>query len=518
MKAYRLIAVIATGLVASVTLADFPQWRGPSGNGVVDEAFSRWDKDKGPEKLWTSPEIPGDGDGGFASPVCVDGKVFLFVNDKYKIPFEHRKLDGRGFDKLGGQILDLSDQAIRQIEAIRTSEQLDQLDRKQRDEYIEKKLAAIFPKPDEQKKQIKVAQRRIQAGSKAIELAELKALKEIVGRKFDSQAALEEWLKTARISQETQRAAFKQIPTASDAAKDRILCLDGRTGKTLWEKQYEGRHRGWATSSTPAVADGKLYVGGSGGKLYCLQASDGKELWVTDAGGAEINSSPVLLGGRVFIQAGRLMAFDVGDGRKLYQIDEAKNRNTSPVVWKTDEADYILTNAGGKLFCIKPENGAVLWTAPGGGTSSPAVSGDHCAIVTNNKAEGLIAYKLSPDRAEVLWKSDATQDRGASAVIHDGFVYAVTKSDAVCVHLASGQVAWKVRARGDGFSSPLIADGKIVAITGRNVTIFDGSPKQGGKQLAGARLLPLRCTSPAMADGKLLLRTKTNLVCYKLPE
>jgi outer membrane protein assembly factor BamB len=515
MRSVYLQVLLVLCAAAATAQADFPQWRGPDRNGVADAEFSaEWNRP--PEPLWTSDQIPGDSDGGFASVSVAGDKVYVFVNDKYGIAFAHRKLDRRTFDRLGGKILDLPGETLKAVEAIRTSEKLGELSGKQRNEYVDQQVEKIFADVADSKKLARAARDRLRRGGKATPLAELKSLQEIVNRRFETQAKLEAWLDAQEISEQTQKELLKRIETEKKAAKDRIVCLDAATGKRIWQKEYQGRHRGWATSSTPCIQDRKLYVGGSGGNVYCLDAETGKEIWLADTGDVEINSSPAVIDGKVFIQANRLLALDAGDGKILYEIKEARGRDASPVAWESNGDSYVLTNASGKLFCVAPADGRVLWTAPAGGRSSPTVLGETCAILTDKKDKGLIAYKLTPQRAEKLWSVEGIRDRGASCVLHDGFAYAFTKSEGICVQISSGKTAWKGRVRGGEFSSPVVADGKILALLGRNVEIYKASPVGGMQKLAGARINPLRCTSPAVADGKLFVRTKNNIVCYPL--
>lgn len=65
-------------------------------------------------------------------------------------------------------------------------------------------------------------------------------------------------------------------------------------------------------NSSPAVADGVVYVGASDGVLYALSLADGTELGRHDLG-APIASSPLIHGGRLYVAAydGNLYAFDL---------------------------------------------------------------------------------------------------------------------------------------------------------------------------------------------------------------
>ena len=53
-----------------------------------------------------------------------------------------------------------------------------------------------------------------------------------------------------------------------------VYCLDGKTGKELWNYPTAGR-----ILSAPTFWEGKLYVGSGDGRVYCLDAADGSLAW-----------------------------------------------------------------------------------------------------------------------------------------------------------------------------------------------------------------------------------------------
>ena len=81
MQKLKLLAagmIIAGGLCARAE--EWPQWRGPQGDGISRETglLTTWPAE-GPTKLWTVPTARGH-----ASPIAVDGKVYLFTYDDEK--------------------------------------------------------------------------------------------------------------------------------------------------------------------------------------------------------------------------------------------------------------------------------------------------------------------------------------------------------------------------------------------------------------------------------------------------
>ena len=67
--------------------------------------------------------------------------------------------------------------------------------------------------------------------------------------------------------------------------EERVLCLDGESGKILWKHSYPRKYTISYPSGprcTPTVVDGKVYALGAEGNLWCLSAQSGSVLWSKD--------------------------------------------------------------------------------------------------------------------------------------------------------------------------------------------------------------------------------------------
>jgi hypothetical protein len=155
---------------------------------------------------------------------------------------------------------------------------------------------------------------------------------------------------------------------------------------------------------------------------------------------------------------------------------------------------------------------------PGGGYSTASVEGDHMAILSSRAEVGLSIFKLSTTAAEKIGKAEMT-DRGASPIVHNGYVYAVGRSGAtraVCVDINTGAVKWDEKLPvSSELSSPIFADGKIIAVVGSEIFLISASPEKYSL-LGRANLNIMANTSPALADGKLYLRVNDGIACYDL--
>src|SRR6266496_4493169 len=65
----------------------------------------------------------------------------------------------------------------------------------------------------------------------------------------------------------------------------KLVALDAKTGKLLWEKQIADPDKGYSETMAPAVVDGKVLIGTNGGEygirgfVKAFDANDGKLLW-----------------------------------------------------------------------------------------------------------------------------------------------------------------------------------------------------------------------------------------------
>jgi outer membrane protein assembly factor BamB len=219
-----------------------------------------------------------------------------------------------------------------------------------------------------------------------------------------------------------------------------------------------------------------------------------------------------------------LTALDADTGAVAWTQPDVKGRENSAVAWRpagatgAGGAAYLLCNSKprGEVACVGLADGKVRWTVPGGGPSTVAVAGDRMVVLPEKPDIGLLAYRITPDRAEKAWAVPRLADRGASPIIHGGHVYVVAGDRTVCVEVETGELAWEGRPGKGDISSPVLAGGKlIVPLTGGRVAMVPARPD--AFTLAARARVPLApCTSPAVAGGKLYVRTNDGAACFDL--
>jgi outer membrane protein assembly factor BamB len=160
------------------------------------------------------------------------------------------------------------------------------------------------------------------------------------------------------------------------------LCLDRKTGKTLWNKELFAEvpntsiHVKNSYASETPVTDGeRLYVLFGQIGLFCLDL-DGKVLWhqrfephkTINGWGTSI--SPVLHGDRVFVVSDNeekswVAAFDKKTGKEIWRVDRDEPTNfATPYVWKNPTRTELVV-PGRKQVRSYDLDGKLLWSFKG---------------------------------------------------------------------------------------------------------------------------------------------------------
>ena len=518
-RAASVLAILAV-LCGPAAGGDWPGWRGPSRNGIVADSPPLIEAmpEGGPTKLWESEPLHPAGTGGYGSPVVVDGRVYVFADWGYSIPKDDRivtqnDLNGHGY------VPDMPTELSAKVEAARTSEERKVLDRRAVEPWVNEWLKANVP--EEQKKFRGAAQARLRAGPNAVPLDVLAKMATVVDKVFPNEDALNAWFKENGIDDATRKEATKWVRTANPASRDFLLCLDAKTGKTLWKTEVPARDgQTHGDSSTPAVANGRVFAITASSTVVCLDATSGAVVW-KKAPFAQVSNphSSVLVADGVLVasSARGTVGLDAATGELLWEAKALGTDNASPAAWKTDGGTRVIINSR-KLACVDAKTGKVIWDALGGGSATPAVVGDHLACVFRQK---LVAYRLSAESAEKLWEIEFKDDYASPLILGD-HVYAVgapnskKQGRAVCVELKTGKIAWEGAVEGGPTcSSPVAADGKLVAFAPGHLVLIKAATDKY-TELGRAKIGGEGWTSPTVADGRLYCRIGSKVVCYDL--
>lgn len=515
MKHTAFAAAIVT-LTSTAFAGDWNQWRGPDRNGVsqdtspIAETFPA----EGLKKVWESDFIPSNEYGGHGSPVVSGERVFLSVVWHERVTSETREIDTEVMQTLNHR--GTSPELAKKLEETRLN--LPKLRGEKFDEWINQWRKDNL----NEKEEINIGSwvtSRFKAGKNAIDLQWLDKMSGRQGKPFESAAAYSKWLDDEGFPPDVKEKMIAVVPNTVKVAQDVILCLDLATGKQIWKYAKPGKPSGRQSSSTCAVVDGKVY-GALSSELICVNETDGKLVWTAPLSIKGPAASPLVVGDRVYMAAGVACAFSKADGKLLWEQKQAKGNVASPTWWAPSSGKpVVVINGNNALYGLNPDNGELLWTAEGGSQSTPVTSGDWLVLYSGTDGVGLRGYKMQADgKPKTMWSHFwVTRRYTGSPIIHEGNVYHCCGEKHQCIDLETGKEKWVVNEINSTITSPLLADGKLLVYenNGTHVRMVKAT-NAAYEQLGRAKTDAMGCSSPAIANGKLIVRQKDKLVCFDL--
>ncbi|KAM9831351.1 beta-alanine-activating enzyme [Neosynchiropus ocellatus] len=303
----------------------------------------------------------------------------------------------------------------------------------------------------------------------------------------------------------------------------RLQALELESGSLLWERVLSGRIE---ASAAVSLCGRWVIVGCYDGGVHFLSADSGETEWTFEVKDA-VKSSAVVdpLTGLVIVGShdGCVYALDVEVHRCVWRHQCAAGAVfSSPAVQASSRRLYVAT-LGGRLLCLNPSNGEVVWSYSGGSPffSSPNCSSGHVIVgsVDGNiscfsetgkqlwqhltKAPVFSSPSVTPDRSFVLCGS------------HDGLLHCLSPSD--------GSHVWSFQTSGTVYSSPFVFEGSTAGRSGTLVCVAstDGTlyvlDCEDGRMLTSHRLPGELFSSPVVYDGHVVIGCRNDYVyCLKL--
>lgn len=362
-------------------------------------------------------------------------------------------------------------------------------------------------------------------------------------------------------------------------ADDVVLCVDAKTGQTLWKAVFpvKGVNRGSFHKNgfmgTPAVSQGRVFVLGTSGRVYALDAATGAALWESGIGprqrqqqvlndhcvasgvpyapNRDFNHSPLVAGGvvvlsdelRVKDNAGfryeggdGLVGLDAATGRLLWHVtDCVDGRANHSTLWRHAGRTLVLAASRRGIVCIDPESGDLLWETPGGSNEmgTLAVDGDVliCHAPGDEGSRGVSGFALSLTGAKPIWThAGASHGRVVSGfAAHRGrfFFVSANAKKLFAVDPATGRVlaeaAHETGTNGEHDNAFVVAHGDwVITSNGRGYEAFRVYRFVDDRLIfAGLIDQPVMggyCATvqPAVVDGRMFARLTTRLVCLDL--
>ncbi|NNJ27662.1 PQQ-binding-like beta-propeller repeat protein [Alienimonas chondri] len=432
---WSFAAILFGGLFASANAGDWPQFRGPEGNGVVPGPAlpTEWDGATGKNVRWRV-DVPGE---GWSQPILVGDRLFLTA----AVPVGETDAPPLGQERGGGSYDGPSGATYRYEVRCLNAET---------GETLWTRVARTGPPPLERHR-------------------------------------------TNTYATETPVADGDRLYALFGMTGLYAFTLEG---EPVWAKEIEARpmRAGWGTASSPALHDGTLFLqtdSEGASDLRALDAATGEELWRVERDGEPSSyGSPAIWehDGGAQVVAGGLIArgYDPATGEELWRLDMAKGRSSatpSPVGdvlligteyrdrgGENDGGGYlaaIKADARGDLGSVESPRDGVRWAEERAGIqmASPAVAGGRVFLF---ERRGGIAHALdlATGEQQTRVRVPASAPFWASPLVSGGRVYALDETGTTHVVDPSGptdQLNVVVRNETPGlfWASPAAADGRL---------------------------------------------------------
>jgi outer membrane protein assembly factor BamB len=271
---------------------------------------------------------------------------------------------------------------------------------------------------------------------------------------------------------------------------DGVHALNATTGATVWTAIT-----GVNVSSSPAVANGIVYVGSRDNNVYALNATTGATIW-TATTSDWVDSSPAVANGIVYVGSfdGKVYALNATTGARVWTASANAPVFSSPAV--ANGIVYV-GSEDHNVYALNATTGATVWTAPTGDNvvSSPAVAN---GIVYVGSVDRNV-YALNAKTGARVWTTQTGADVQSSPAVANGIVYVGSYDGKVyALSATTGATVWTT-STGNVLSSPAVANG-IVYVGSWDDKVYALNATTGATVWT-ATTGSIVLSSPAVANG-----------------
>jgi len=263
--------------------------------------------------------------------------------------------------------------------------------------------------------------------------------------------------------------------------------------------------------SSPAVANGKVYIGSDDLKVYCLNAETGEWIWDYTTGN-NVRSSPAVADGKVYIGSWdyKVYCFDANTGVEIWNYTTDSWVISSPAI--ADGKVYI-GSYDGKIYCLNANSGIQLWnyTTNDQVLSSPAIVNGKVYIGSDDSN----IYCLNATTGGKIWNysyAAGYRVRTSPAVINDR-LYACVGGQIFCLNANNGSFYWSFNIGTAIDCSPAVAYGKVYFCSSDWGKVYCLNATTGMKIWNYTINSLTDWSSPAVADGKVYIGSESKMYC-----
>lgn len=341
-----------------------------------------------------------------------------------------------------------------------------------------------------------------------------------------------------------------------EAEKRMLLCLDRKSGKTLWERQVvesklETKHRlNSRASCTPATDGEKVYVcflqvDGStipapnvgtprpitpGEIIVAAYDLDGNEKWKANVGkfisAHGFSSNPVLYEDLVIVNGdhdgdGYIVALDKSNGEERWRVrrDHGIRSYVTPIIRDVNGRTQMVLSGSQSVASYDPLTGKRHWFMEGPTeqfVASMVFDGDLFFLTCGFPEHHIVAIRPDGEGtiedSKIAWRTNRGAGYVPSPILVGPYLLVITDGGILsCFDASSGERHWMKRIGTRFSASPVAADGLAYFTSDEGVTTV----LRPGDELDIVAENPLGedcSSSPAISQGSLFIRGHQHLL------
>ncbi|MBN2088260.1 PQQ-like beta-propeller repeat protein, partial [candidate division KSB1 bacterium] len=322
-------------------------------------------------------------------------------------------------------------------------------------------------------------------------------------------------------------------------------------GNIKWKKNYgPAWSKSFPESRTAPTIDGnQIYLVSGMGKVVCMNAMTGAEMWAVDAfqkykgeyHSWGIAESPLIVDNKVIATPGgkeaTMVALDKTNGKTIWKtasLDELSSY-CSPLLIERGGKKIIVTQLEKSFVGVDASDGKVLWTDPYDSYQDDPkainpvtpVYADGKIYITSGYDDGGALYELSADGTIITrkWTDETLDTHHGGVVLVDGYLYGSNwlsnrKGNWVCLEWATGKVMYEQEWHNKG---PIIyADGMLYCYDEKDGNFALVRPHPQKFEVVSSFKVPFgsgpHWAHPVISDKRLYIRHGDALMVYDIAQ
>ncbi|HEV2663690.1 MAG TPA: PQQ-binding-like beta-propeller repeat protein [Blastocatellia bacterium] len=255
---------------------------------------------------------------------------------------------------------------------------------------------------------------------------------------------------------------------------ERALCLDEKSGKILWTREWDADYQGISYDTgpraTPTVDGDRVYIVGGSGTLLCLNARTGDVIWRKDyvkdyrmqMPTWGIASAPLVDGDRLIAIVGgqpdaKVIAFDKMTGKEIWRAlpSDSEQGYSQPVIVAARGTRQLIIWDPTAVVALDPATGKTYWQHPfrinlSLTLATPVFDGSR--LLVSSFYNGSMLLDLAKEKASVIWKGKSNSEintDGLHAVVNTPvidrhYIYGICSYGQFrCLNLKTGERIWE---------------------------------------------------------------------------